>query len=523
MVEGVDGIVIIDTNLTLEHAQDTLKEIRKITDKPVVAVVYTHHHGDHINGAQAFVSREQAASGEIKVIAAANFMREYQDEGIATAPIMGWRALYTFGVLLPEADKADYHVGCCGYMQAGTTGFVQPNTLVDGKLTLTLAGRRFQFFQTGGESASHMAVYLPDARTLVSGDELQGPTLPNLHSLRGTKFRDVPSWINAIDIMREYEPEHLLPLHGPPLHGREKIASTLELYRDAMQYQHDQSIRLINKGHTQRELAELIRLPAYMDNGPFSQELYGTVKHNVRSFYTGYISWWNGDAAELDPLPRDEHSRRMIAALGGRDRVFKLAEQAFTEGESQWSVELATHLIRIDHEDWPARKLKAAGLRKIGYSTANSNWRGFYLTAAEELEGKLDSDQLVKAVKEIFTSEETVAAMPVLQLFDALRYRLVVERVGERKITLVYKIVDENKAITLNLRNGILDIEAGVNASADAMVSMSRSELNHFFAALEADQSPLVVRGRIAGNSELVEEFWSYFEPQFQPLSLTVR
>ncbi len=43
-----------------------------MTDKPVAAVIYTHHHVDHINGTTAFISREDAASGRVKVIAADN-------------------------------------------------------------------------------------------------------------------------------------------------------------------------------------------------------------------------------------------------------------------------------------------------------------------------------------------------------------------------------------------------------------------------------------------------------------------
>ena len=55
---------------------------------------------------------------------------------------------------------------------------------------MTIAGVNIQFMQTGGESASHIAVYLPAQKILLTGDEIQGPNYPNLHSLRGTKARD---------------------------------------------------------------------------------------------------------------------------------------------------------------------------------------------------------------------------------------------------------------------------------------------------------------------------------------------
>jgi alkyl sulfatase BDS1-like metallo-beta-lactamase superfamily hydrolase len=47
-----------------------------------------------------------------------------------------------------------------------------------------------------------------------------------------------------------------------------------------------------------------------------------------------------------------------------------------------------------------ARYLKAAALRRIGYATANTNWRGFYLTAARELEGSVVPREVLLASPE---------------------------------------------------------------------------------------------------------------------------
>ena len=164
-----------------------------LTKKPVVAVVYTHHHADHTAGTTAFVSREDAASGKVKIIAADNFMSENEQENGATGPIMGLRASYMYGVALPpDAEGTHYHIGCCGFKVTGTNGFIAPNTFVprDRVTEMTLAGYRMQFFHTGGEAASHIGIYLPEQRVVFIGDEVQGPTFPQLHSLRGTRPAD---------------------------------------------------------------------------------------------------------------------------------------------------------------------------------------------------------------------------------------------------------------------------------------------------------------------------------------------
>ncbi len=304
VVEGEKELVVIDTTTSVEHAKVAEGRLRKMTDKPIAAVIYTHHHVDHINGTTAFISREDAASGRVKVIATDNFITEAAVENALVGPIMGLRAAYMYGALLPpDAEGEHFHVGCCGFNVLGSNGYIEPNTFVprDRETEMTLAGFRFVFFSTGGEAASHLGVYLPEQKVLLSGDEIQGPTFPQLHSLRGTRPRDIERWIGAIDRMRSYEADYLVPSHGQTVEGKSEISKILTYYRDAMQYVHDQTVRLINLGFTPDEIAETVKLPDSVVIEPWTVEYYGAVDVSARNVYGGYISWWNGDPAELRP------------------------------------------------------------------------------------------------------------------------------------------------------------------------------------------------------------------------------
>ena len=57
LLEGVDGKVIVDTTESLEAAKEIAKEFNKITDKETKAVIYTHHHTDHIIGGKVSMAR----------------------------------------------------------------------------------------------------------------------------------------------------------------------------------------------------------------------------------------------------------------------------------------------------------------------------------------------------------------------------------------------------------------------------------------------------------------------------------
>ncbi len=513
VVEGEKELVVIDTTTSVEHAKVAAGRLRQMTDKPVAAVIYTHHHVDHINGTTAFISREDAASGRVKIIAADNFMREAALENAVVGPIMGLRAGYMYGVLLPpDAEGKHFHIGCCGFDPLGSSGYIEPNTFVpmDRETQMTLAGFRFIFFATGGESASHIGIYLPDQKVLFTGDEIQGPTFPQLHSLRGTRPRDIERWFGAIDRMRSYEVEYLVPSHAQIVAGMAEVSKVLTHYRDAMQYVHDQSVRLINMGFTPDEIAETVKLPDSVVIEPWTVEYYGNVDVSARNVYGGYISWWNGDPAELRPTPRMELARRTVEMMGGRDKVFAAAEKAFFDGDAQWAAELTTPLIRLNKEDWPARQLKAAALRVIGYKQTSSSLRGFYLTGARELDGLVDPAAVQRKVtQQIFNLDDA----PTSMVLQNLRFAINPKRASGKRLTVGYEFTDTGESFTLQLRNSVLEITPTLPNPPAAVVRLTRAFGNKILRGEETLQSGLDSGAiTIRGNPADVTALHSIFD-----------
>jgi hypothetical protein len=93
---------------------------------------------------------------------------------------------------------------------------------------------------------------------LLSAEVIQGPSYPNLYSLRGTSYRNPADWFRSVDKLRAFDSWCMIPSHGPPLCEPDNIQRLLRNFRDAIQFTHDQTIRFINKGYTLDELAPKI-------------------------------------------------------------------------------------------------------------------------------------------------------------------------------------------------------------------------------------------------------------------------
>ena len=98
MVEGDDGIIIFDVGDSYEHGEEVLNEFRKITEKPVAALIYSHNHLDHVQGAGAFVQQDE----NVDVYAHESLLANYYRVNGVLAPLIGLRSSHWTGAFLPE-------------------------------------------------------------------------------------------------------------------------------------------------------------------------------------------------------------------------------------------------------------------------------------------------------------------------------------------------------------------------------------------------------------------------------------
>jgi alkyl sulfatase BDS1-like metallo-beta-lactamase superfamily hydrolase len=521
VIDAPKGLIVIDTGLNKEQMLPVAEKIKSLSDKPIKAIIYTHAHADHTGGVGAFITPEQVKNGTVEIIADYKFMEAYISENASTGPLMGQRAVFMYGGALQPADRAQFTTGCCGHFSAGSTDFIPPTYVTDkDSETRDVLGLEMTFVHSGGENSAHVVIYAPKYKTVFTGDELQGPAGPQLHSPRGTKFRDTNAWVIALDKIRALQPEHMLPGHGKAEYGKEKVDNILITYRDAMQFQHDQAIRLINQGKSPDDLANEIIIPDYLTLDPFTIQTYGNVKTNVRSYFTGYVSWFDGNPANLDPLPKAEEDAKLVEAMGGRDKVLKLSEKALADGDVKWSVALSDKLVRIDNKDMQSRYLKAAGLRHLGYANITSSSRGFYLSAADELDGLVDMNQIADLGRQVLSGPSVIAGMATSTLMDNMRYKVIPDEVMATNTGYYFAFSDTGEEFTIYLRNGILEVNDG-QLEHKVAIKTDRKAFNRLFT--EKNTPKLIEIGTVKGDKKSISRFDKAIDQTFYPIRLGIQ
>jgi alkyl sulfatase BDS1-like metallo-beta-lactamase superfamily hydrolase len=453
------------------------------------------------------------------VYAPAGFMEHVMSENVFAGTAMSRRAQFQFGSLLPRGEKGQLDAGLGkSSPSGGTVTLIAPTDLIDKELeTRTIAGIEVEFQLTPGtEAPAEMNLYLPQLRALCMAENAT-QMMHNLLTPRGAQVRDAKAWSEYLDnSLARYgdKSDVLFAQHNWPTWGGERIRTFLADQRDMYAFLNDRTLHLMNQGLTSVEIADAIKtLPGALDQKWYTRGYYGSLSFNVRAVYQRYLGFYDGNPANLNPMPPVETAKRMVDAMGGAAAVLEKMRTAMAQGDYRWAAQLGNQLVFAEPDNVPGRNAQAEVLEQLGYQSENATWRNMYLTGAMELRNGVPQHAGSSA------SVDMMRAMTPDMFFDYLAIRLDSEKAVGHDLTLNWTFEDQNKDFNLTLRNGVLTHRTGLNPAADASVSLSKATLEQI-SLKQLDFPTAIQKGliKLQGNGKKLGELLGSvdsFSPQF--------
>ena len=482
-IEAPNGWIVVDTGDSTQAATEMRETLERAVGKKikVAAILLTHWH--YADGTAAWLDegteiwghehldRNRSAAGGTSVLGGVLQSNMIAQFGVFH-PTTGPDAFPNLLSFPPEKFLA-------------VSSYQPPTKLFpDGKVVdLVIAGEPIQVAPLRTDVMDSVGFYFPQRRLLVTNG-LVVDSIFNIYTLRGSAFRNPEIMVNDARWVESKNAEILLDIHAPTLRGEKVVREAVERSVDSVQLIHDQTLRLIASGLGPREAAETVYMPGNLRD---RREIYGQVESHVRQVYNGNMGWFDGDVYEINPLSVREEAERTVQAMGGRAAVEKMATQAVADGglaNWRWGLKLTSLLLKLDPADPAARTARATAARALGQRTDSANARGFYITEALQIEGKLLVQDRPVTLNEIRTFLNTpradvLAGASVDQNLQFVRFLVDPRKAEGQRLVFTLAAEGDPQIRQVELRNCVLVISPVASRGA-RHVDVTRRELADF-------------------------------------------
>jgi alkyl sulfatase BDS1-like metallo-beta-lactamase superfamily hydrolase len=383
-VDTGDGLVLMDTS-HVSGGVAALGAIRGWRADRVHSMVYTHGHIDHVGGSGAIIA-EAAANGQRTPEVIAH--KAVHERFARYRETTGWNMAINarqFGGNVTSTGV----VGAAGEFLPADVG--TPTITHESGMTTTIGDTTFELHHAVGETDDHTWIWDADREAIFSGDLVMWH-FPNAGNPQKVQ-RFAGDWATALRAMIAKEPELILPAHGLPIGGKERIATVLDTSASALEYLVEETVALMNQGATLDTILHSVKLPSRFQNVPYLTPSYDEPEFVVRNIYRLYGGWWDGDPSSLHPAPRSALGAEVASLAGG---AFALAQRALALVEAG-DLAVAAHLVEMASAAEPANgavheaRIEVYGaLRAVATSLMTKGIYKSAIAASSDALGSLD-------------------------------------------------------------------------------------------------------------------------------------
>jgi len=356
-----DGLVLVDTGSPM-FASAIHQQVRSWSRAPLDTAIYTHGHIDHVFGVAPFEAEETPRP---KVIAHARVPERFRRYEL-TASYNGLINRRQFGL-------ADLQ---------WPTHYRYPDETYEDAVELSVGDRTFALNHGKGETDDATWVWIEDERVLCCGDFFIWAS-PNAGNPQKAQ-RYPAEWAEALRAMAELGAEILLPGHGLPIAGADRVRTALEDSAELLESIVSQTLAMINAGSRLDAIVQTVKAPPHLLGKPYLRPVYDEPEFVVHNIWRLYAGWYDGDPATLKPPTEAAVASEVANFAGGAAALAKRAKEVADEGNLRLAGRLAEWAVLADPRDDEVRSAHADIYERRAATEASTMAKGIFSWAASE-------------------------------------------------------------------------------------------------------------------------------------------
>ena len=344
-----DGLVCFDTS-HVNTGQQVVDSIRSWSSDPFNALVYTHGHVDHVGGSVAFGANAAALGHQApRVIGHKNVQQRFDRYRYTNDWNVAINARQFGGIrgdvnsIMNDLRPADGAPRLSDFIPRNT---LDTTDVVDKFASIKFGDTEVEFHHGLGETDDHLWSWFPEKKWIASGDFVIW-NFPNAGNPQKVQRWPI-EWAAALRDMIAKGPELLLPAHGLPIAGKERIARVLDEIATALENLVRDVVTMMNAGETLNTIIHTVRVPEATLGKPYLRPLYDEPEFVVRNIWRLFGGWWDGAPSRLKPSPDEILAVELASLSGGADVLMRRAAELAASGD----LRLACHLA--DFAGWAA-------------------------------------------------------------------------------------------------------------------------------------------------------------------------
>jgi alkyl sulfatase BDS1-like metallo-beta-lactamase superfamily hydrolase len=520
-VKGNTGWIVFDPLTAKETAKAALDLINeKLGKRPVVAVVYSHSHGDHFGGVRGVADEKDVKSGKVQILAPSGFMEHAISENVYAGNAMTRRMFFQYGVLLPRSPFGHVDQSIGKNTAAGNLGLIEPTRYVSKDFEkITIDGVEMEFQNTPGtEAPAEMNTYFPQFKAFWAAENITG-TIHNIYTLRGALVRDALQWskhINTALYRYGQTAEVIFASHTWPRWGNARIQEVMRTQRDTYAHLNNEVLHQANQGVTINEIHNVYKLPKSLQSQWAAHSYHGSEEHNSRAVINRYLGYWDANPATLTPLSPRDSAPLYVEMMGGSKNIIAKGKSLFDQGQYRQAVEILNKLVYAEPNNTEAKDLLADTFEQIGYQKESPSVRNSFLGAAYELRHGMPKGTPPKS-----SGPDMIRAMTTELWLNSLAISMDSKKAEGMKFVINLVTPDNKEKFIVELSNSALTNIKGQQAkNADLTITVNRADLEQVMAG-KASFDELIQAGKAKfdGNRKPFDQLRSTltrFTPDFE-------